>query len=306
MMTVRGARGRNEPERDADGSRRRPARPAREAFGRRAAPAHCPPCSLSSAVLRPPCSAPSRSSSRPVASRLTGAASTVAGAMAIGLVIALPVALVFAPAPDFGGDALLWMTLSGFGNVLGLLLTYAAYRIGAVGIISTIDSTEGAVAAVLSVLAGEILVPGSGIVLAVIAVGVVLAASAGGSEEGVPITRDRADAGRDPGRSVGDLLRGRRCTARPGAANVLPVAWAILPPRVVGVAFVALPLVVLGRFRMTRAALPVRGRDRRGRGSRLLVLHVRRPREHRGRLGPELDVRADRGHRRVRRLPASA
>ena len=40
-------------------------------------------------------------------SRLTGAASTVAGAMAIGLVIALPVALVVAPTPDFGGDALL-------------------------------------------------------------------------------------------------------------------------------------------------------------------------------------------------------
>lgn len=188
-------------------------------------------------------------------SRLIGAASTVAGAMALGLVIALPVALALAPTPDFGGDALLWMTLSGFGNVLGLLLTYAAYRIGAVGIISTIDSTEGAVAAVLSVLAGEVLVPGSGIVLTMIAVGVVLAASAGGSEEGVPISRDRATrAAILAFLSATCFAVGLYGSAR--AANVLPVAWAILPPRVVGVAFVAVPLLVLGRFRMTRAALP--------------------------------------------------
>ena len=40
------------------------------------------------------------------------------------------------------------------------------------------------------------------------------------------------------------------------AANVLPVAWAILPPRVVGVAFVAIPLLALRRFRISRAALP--------------------------------------------------
>jgi drug/metabolite transporter (DMT)-like permease len=189
------------------------------------------------------------------ASRLIGASSTVAGAMAIGLAIGLPIALALAPRPDFGGDALLWMALSGFGNVLGLLLTYAAYRIGAVGIVSTIDSTEGAVAAVISVLAGEVLVPGSGGVLAVIAVGVVLAASAGGSEEGVPISRDRATrAAALAVVSAVFFAIGLYGSAR--AAVVLPVAWAILPPRVVGVLFVAVPLVVLRRFRMSRAALP--------------------------------------------------
>ena len=189
------------------------------------------------------------------ASRFIGASSTVAGAMAIGLAIGLPIALAFAPQPDFGGDALLWMSLSGFGNVAGLLLTYAAYRIGAVGIISTIDSTEGAVAAVISVLAGEVLVPGSGVVLAVIAVGVVLAASAGGSEEGVPISRDRATrAATLAVISAACFALGLYGSAK--AATVLPVAWAILPPRFVGVVFVAIPLLVLGRFRMSRAALP--------------------------------------------------
>ncbi len=40
------------------------------------------------------------------------------------------------------------------------------------------------------------------------------------------------------------------------AATVLPIAWAILPPRIVGVLFVAIPLVLLGRFRVSRVAVP--------------------------------------------------
>ena len=36
----------------------------------------------------------------------------------------------------------------------------------------------------------------------------------------------------------------------------LPVAWAILPPRVVGVVAIALPLAIAGRLTLTRRALP--------------------------------------------------
>ena len=108
------------------------------------------------------------------ASRLIGSPSTVAGAMTVGLLLGLPVALLVAPPPDLGGTTLLWLGLAGFGNIVGLLLIYAAYRIGAVGIISTIASTEGAIAAVLSVAAGEVLAPGAGIILALVAAGVAL------------------------------------------------------------------------------------------------------------------------------------
>jgi drug/metabolite transporter (DMT)-like permease len=189
------------------------------------------------------------------ASRLIGSPSTVAGAMSVGLLIGLPIALLTAPVPDLGGTTLLWLVLAGAGNIVGLLLTYAAYRIGAVGIISTIASTEGAIAAVLSVAAGEILVPGAGIILAFIATGVVLAASAGGEEEGVVISRDRAL--RAAALSLGAAACfGVALFGSGRAAAVLPVAWAILPARIAGVAFVAVPLLVLARLRMTRAALP--------------------------------------------------
>ena len=189
------------------------------------------------------------------ASRLIGSPSTVAGAMSVGLLIGLPIALLTAPPPDLGGPTLLWVGLSGFGNIVGLLLIYAAYRIGAVGIVSTIASTEGAIAAVLSVAAGEVLARGAGIILAVVAAGVVLAASAGGEEEGVAISRDRAL--RAAALSVvAAACFGVSLFGGGQAAGVLPVAWAVLPARVVGTAVVAVPLVALGRLRMTRAALP--------------------------------------------------
>ena len=189
------------------------------------------------------------------ASRLIGSPSTVAGAMTIGLVLTLPVALFVSPPPDLGQGNLGWAFLAGAGNVMGLLLIYGAYRLGAVGVSSAIASTEGAIAAVIAVILGEALAPGSGVLLAVVAIGVVLAASAGGEEEGVPIPRDRAV--RAAGISVlAAVSFGVSLYASGRVAEALPLAWAILPPRVVGVIAVALPLAILGRVRITRAALP--------------------------------------------------
>ncbi len=47
--------------------------------------------------------------------------------------------------------------MAGFGNVCGLLLTYAAYRTGAVGMVSTIDVDRRCRRCGPRVLAGEIL-----------------------------------------------------------------------------------------------------------------------------------------------------
>src|SRR6185312_1258062 len=119
------------------------------------------------------------------ASRVAGSAPTVAVVMLVGVVLTLPLALVVTPLPatlDRPGETLLLSALAGAANVGGLLFTYAAYRAGAVGIVATIGSTEGATAAVLSVLFGQVLAPGSGAALAVIAIGVALAATGGGGE----------------------------------------------------------------------------------------------------------------------------
>ena len=190
------------------------------------------------------------------ASRLIGAPSTVAWAMVVGLAVTLPVALIAAPAPDFGRGALTWFLLAGLGNVTGLLLTYAAYRIGAVAVIVTIASTEGAIAAILAVLAGERLAPGTGAILVVIALGVAItAAGTRAGAEGLPIAPERAlravllAVGSAASFGVGLYSSGRLST-------LLPIPWAILPPRAIGFLLVALPLVALSRIRISWAAAP--------------------------------------------------
>jgi len=191
------------------------------------------------------------------ASRLAGAAPTVAGVMLVGAVLVLPFVVAVTPLPAVPPGTLVLATLAGAANVGGLLLAYAAYRVGAVGIVSTIASTEGAIAAVISVLAGQTLAPGSGPALAVVAFGVMLAASGGGREleEGVVVGRARSL------RAAG-LAAGAACLFGLGlfttghVSETLPAAWIIFPGRLVGIVAVGIPLVVLGRVRVPRAALP--------------------------------------------------
>src|SRR4029077_4270086 len=129
------------------------------------------------------------------------------------------------------------------------------YRVGAVGIVATIASTEGAIAAVLSVLAGQTLAPGSGPPLVVIVVGVVLAATGGGHEleEGVAISRGRSlrAAGLT---ACAACLFGSGLFLSGHVSGTLPAAWVILPGRLVGVAILGSALILLGRLRLPRPA----------------------------------------------------
>jgi drug/metabolite transporter (DMT)-like permease len=185
--------------------------------------------------------------------RMVGAGSFLACVMAVGLAIALP--LVVAGGIPAGLDAhtLGWLALSGAGNVAGLLLDYAALRLGQVGLVAPILSTEGAIAALIAAASGERLAPGTGATLALIALGVVLAARAGGG--------DATPTGERRGTAVLLALSAAACfgtslyaTGRVSAA--LPLAWAVLPARLVGVAAVTLPLAFTQRLRLTRRAVP--------------------------------------------------
>jgi drug/metabolite transporter (DMT)-like permease len=186
------------------------------------------------------------------ASRLIGGPSLLAGVMTVGLLVSVPAAAISGVPPALDGRSLAWMAVSGLANVAGLLFTYAALRIGKVGLVAPISSTEGAVAAVIAVIAGERLSPGSGVTLAAIAVGVSLAAVTDEEEEDVRRSDRRAIL-----LAVCAALSfglGLFSTGRVG--QDLGVAWAVLPPRVVGVAVIALPLLLARRWRMQRAAVP--------------------------------------------------
>lgn len=185
------------------------------------------------------------------ASRLIDPWSLVASVMTVGLLVALPAALL-SGTPDVGARSAVWLAVSGAGNVVGLLFAYSALRIGKVGLVAPITSTEGAVAAVIAVVAGERLGAATGLALAAVALGVALAAAAAPEEQA-----KRRDDLRAIALACGAALAfGCSLYATGRVGQHLGAAWAALPPRAVGVAAIAIPLALARRWRMRRAALP--------------------------------------------------
>ena len=186
------------------------------------------------------------------ATRLIDSWSLLASVMAVGLVVAVPAAALTGVPSGLDRSSFAWLVAAGCANVVGLLLTYSALRIGKVGVVAPITSTEGAVAAVLAVLAGETLSGGTLATLVAIAAGVALAAHT------PDVTVEaRGSHFRSMLLAGGAALAfgfGLYSTAKVG--QTLGIAWAMLPARVVGVVVIALPLLLTRRWRMTRAAVP--------------------------------------------------
>jgi drug/metabolite transporter (DMT)-like permease len=192
------------------------------------------------------------SSSR--ASRTVGATSTVAGVMLVGFVVALPIA-AFAGVPrNLGLGDIAWLAVSGTGNVIGLLLEYRGLRIGKVGVVAAIASTEGALTAVLAIVFGEHVTRGTAVLLAVIAVGVVLASIA--PDDGVRVGERRIGLAALFGLGAAVAFAvSLYATARVG--KVVSVPWILVAARIVGVVAIAVPAAVRGRLRFERSVLPL-------------------------------------------------
>jgi drug/metabolite transporter (DMT)-like permease len=186
-------------------------------------------------------------------SRLIPPASVLAWVMVVGMVVVTPFVIVEGIPPGLDAGAVAWCAIAGVGNVGGLLVAYAALRIADVGLVAPILSTQGAIAAVIAVAAGEDLGAASAVALVVVAVGVVVSATAPGSVEMEGARPRRAVALATGAALVFGV--GLYAIGRVGAD--LPVAWAVLPARLVGVVCVAAPLALAGRLRLTRAAAPL-------------------------------------------------
>lgn len=191
-------------------------------------------------------------------SRMIGPISVLGWVMTVGFLAALGPALLTRPdrlgVPEAAG-----LVATGLSHNIGLLLAYRALSIGRVSIVAPITSTEGAAAALLSVALGETLAGTTALILAVIALGVVLAAAERAAD---PTSGPRLDPGHNRQAalfalaaaatfSIGLVLAGRL-----GAAG-MPPAWVMLVSRTVGLTVIVLPLVLMRRFRLTRAALPL-------------------------------------------------
>lgn len=197
--------------------------------------------------------------------------------MIVGVVVGLPVAIASPPPATIAPSTFGLLLLGGSCYVIGLQLTYAALRIGKVSIVAPIVSTEGAVAAIVSIALGDPVGLIAGLMLIAIAVGVVLSSlerarpevAAGDFEvtadalEGPdPVDPSIADAQLDARRAVvlsviGAVVFGVGLVAAGRAAVLVPVAWVALAARLVGIVGVVVPLLLQRRLRLTRAALPL-------------------------------------------------
>lgn len=200
-------------------------------------------------------------------SRIIGPQALLGWIMVIGLVILAPVAIAGGIPAGLDARAGAWMAVSGIGDVVGLLLAYSALRAGKVGVVAPLVSTQGAIAAVIAVLAGEPLAEGAAPLLAAIALGVFLAGAAhGGGIESGAVPGGEAPGGEVHGRThrlrasgfaLGAALAiGASLYAIGQVSVALPVVWALLPSRVLGVLVMTFPVALRGGLRMTRAAAP--------------------------------------------------
>jgi len=195
-------------------------------------------------------------------SRMIGPMSVLAWVMIVGLVAAIVPAALSHPV-DLGWPQVGGLIALGLCQNFGLLLAYYALQVGRVSIVAPIVATEGALAAVISILLGEPLAFETAVILAAIAIGVVLAS----------VERTREDQLVDPTRTARDLAHPQRAiflaiaaaatfsiglvlSGRLGAGG-MPPAWVIVASRTVGIVLIALPLIATRRLRLTRPALPL-------------------------------------------------
>jgi drug/metabolite transporter (DMT)-like permease len=187
------------------------------------------------------------------ASRVMSPNSLLAGISLVGVALCLPLLIAEGPPRDTSFDGLFWLTLGGAANIGGLALLYIAYRAGDVGLVAPICSTEGAIAAVIAIAAGERVQASVVILLAVIVLGVVRAADAGT----VPIAlAGRFNWGVVSVTCLGAICFGVSLYATGRASAREQFGWIAASPRLVGVLCVTLPLLLRGRIRLTRAGTP--------------------------------------------------
>jgi drug/metabolite transporter (DMT)-like permease len=187
------------------------------------------------------------------ASRAMPPQSLLAGISLVGLAVCVPLLIAEGAPRDASSGALSWLALGGAANIAGLSLLYIAYRAGDVALVAPITSTEGAIAAVIAIAAGERLHATVLVLLALIVLGVVRAADADTAQIAVA---GRFNWGVVTVACLAAICFGISLYASGRASAHEQFGWVAAAPRVVGVICVALPLALRGRIRMTRAGTP--------------------------------------------------
>jgi len=173
-----------------------------------------------------------------VASRSTkaiGSQGALAWVMLIGGALTLALAPLSGIPHDISGSAWGWAVAAGIGSAFGLSMMYRALRVGKVGVVAPIASTEGALAALLSIALGERLTLGVAICLGVIALGIVV----------VTLRGSATDIHLRPSlyAMIAACSFGIGLVGSAKAGEELGALWTILVARAIGVTAIAGPLL---------------------------------------------------------------
>ncbi len=171
----------------------------------------------------------------------------------IGAAISAPFALAGGVPEGFNSEHAAWLGVTAIGNTAGLLCVYTSLRLGKVGVVAPITSSQGAAAAAIAVFAGEQLATGAGVALVVIVLGVVLSSMKGGDEA---LEGGRARVAVSYAICAA-LFFGLGLYAMGRLSDELPISWIIFPSRMLGVLGVTVPLALMGRLRIPRSAVPL-------------------------------------------------
>jgi drug/metabolite transporter (DMT)-like permease len=179
--------------------------------------------------------------------------------MLVGVLVASPLALATGPLPPVTLSLTPWYAGASIGGVLGYLLAYRGLRLGKVGVVAALTSTEGVIAALLAIVAGERLTFPVAIVLVVLAGGVALVAVASSESETHEHGPEQARNERLAALygALAALVFGVSIFSMAQLGKSLSPFAAVIPVRILGTVAVFIPLALSGRLRITRRAAPM-------------------------------------------------
>ena len=188
-----------------------------------------------------------------LAARLVGPTRAIAWAMMLGMVVAVPLALASGAPGRIDVRTGLWILLISACMLAGLVCVYAGMRYGSISVVAPISATYGGVAALIAIVAGD---PVTGLAIGALSlavVGAVLAARGEAALPGAAYSNQRVAALLGAGAAV---VWGVQLWAGGQIQDDLGASWLVASARMIGVLVIALPLLVRGRLRVERKAVP--------------------------------------------------
>jgi len=189
-----------------------------------------------------------------LAARRLGARQTLAWSMLLSVIVAVPLALLSGAPGDLSPINLLGLVTVATGGLSGLMLVYAAMRLGNISVVTPISAAYGGVAAILSVLTGQTLTTTAMLALAAAVIGAVLASRGESSTPGLANARPGLSALLAGGAAI---AWGVQLFVGGEIGEAVGQSWVVAFMRMAGVIVITLPLALRRELVFDKQALPL-------------------------------------------------